>query len=304
MLMSSSETLITTWRRASLRPIYTDTELVDGANDYDRARKKVERNVLLQAGFRSVQLWSVAMDAFMASRQMRMLIPTYSKSVVSSSTDSTSSGSAVLRSKDVNSRNSSRTLSTDIGRLALSDSLGRYTNPNQKHSYAATVAVTSPRRSVDSAMPITNVTNKPIAPTIIRVVPSKRQQANGDRDRRSKNKSSTSLPGPIERDDSVDRFVKWQQHILTQNQSHHGGASDGYRDRSLQCGLPLPVCQQVLQHVLCVDDLEMLSERQQRKALEWGQLKDTLMTEYDWRNRDKSSQIWMLLEAVEGLVYE
>lgn len=301
--MCGREAMSITWRRTSLRSDFTDRESVTDANDYERARKKVERNILLQAGFRSVHLWSAAMKAFVASRSMGMLIPLGAKDREPLSRESGSLDKTVLRTKDVNARSSSQSLSNDMGRLSSSYRLARQASPSQKSSYAATLAVSSPRKSIDSALAITDITNKPVATRVIRVVTGK-VQPNGHHGCGKTTQPRALLEGSTERDDNVSSFVKWQQAVLAERHFRQGGASDGYRDRSLHCNLPLPICQQILRHVMSVEDLEILSERQQRKALEWGQLKDTLMTEYNWRNKDKSSQIWMLLEAVDGLVYE
>ncbi|PNS16640.1 hypothetical protein CAC42_4604 [Sphaceloma murrayae] len=97
---------------------------------------------------------------------------------------------------------------------------------------------------------------------------------------------------------------EWQMRRMKQLQAEHGGASDGYKDPSLRCGLPLTVCQRILAFAMPEELLVILSERQQRKAFEWGQLHDSLSTEYDWRVKDESSQIWMLLEAMECLDYD
>jgi len=100
------------------------------------------------------------------------------------------------------------------------------------------------------------------------------------------------------------KSLAFQRSRLTSQQSVHGGASDGYRDASLRCQLPLTICRRILE--MCLDErmLSVMSCRQQQKAFEWGQVGDSLMTEYGWRTKDKASQLWMLLEAMECLRYE
>ena len=295
LTLSRGLQLGSTWRRTSLRSDLPDVETVEGTSEYERARKKVERNVILQAGYGSVQMWSAAMEALMVSRRMSLLMPRTANG----------SRSASTQSAHTDRRSSSRSLASDMDHITVSDDHSRQSSPSPKPSYAATLAVPSPRRSVDSALGLTDITNKSAAPRVIRVMPPDKSRPQAEpRDFGVRTRSPTAIESADESKDNVNRFTRWQQQLLVRRQVDHGGASDGYRDKSLVCTLPLPVCQRILQHVMIAEELTLLSERQQMKALEWGQLKDTLMTEYGWGNKDRSSQIWMLLEAVEGLVYE
>jgi len=47
----------------------------------------------------------------------------------------------------------------------------------------------------------------------------------------------------------------------------------------------------------------VLSEKQRTAALGWGLDRATLRTELEWRKRDESSQVWMLLDSVKCLAY-
>lgn len=99
-------------------------------------------------------------------------------------------------------------------------------------------------------------------------------------------------------------YLDWQVKHMRKLQVEQGGASDGYKDKSLRSQLPLTIGLRIMSFAIPEDTLVILSDRQQRKAFEWGQLHDTLSTEYDWRTKDQSSQIWMLLEALECLEYD
>jgi len=103
---------------------------------------------------------------------------------------------------------------------------------------------------------------------------------------------------------SGQKYTERQKQHLASLQRAQGGASNGYRDPSLKCQLPLTVCNLILSFAADEQHLAVLSKRQRTKAFEWGQLHDSLKTEHDWRNRDTASQVWMLLEALECLEYE
>ncbi|KAF2220868.1 hypothetical protein BDZ85DRAFT_21076 [Elsinoe ampelina] len=117
-------------------------------------------------------------------------------------------------------------------------------------------------------------------------------------------RSGRQLDRPALRPNMSVAYQEWQVEHMKKLQVQQKGASNGYSDKSLRCQLPLTVCQRILSFAMPEDLLSILSERQQRKAFEWGQLHDSLSTEYDWRTRDESSQIWMLLESIDCLEYD
>jgi hypothetical protein len=85
--------------------------------------------------------------------------------------------------------------------------------------------------------------------------------------------------------------------------AYHKGESDGYRDVSLRCHLPLPVCLEILRLSMSPVDLSHLGADKQKKAFTWGQKRETLKSGHDWRMKDESSQLLMLLSGAGCVEY-
>lgn len=104
-----------------------------------------------------------------------------------------------------------------------------------------------------------------------------------------------AISGPFERVDCEAPFLKFQRQRMEELRDEHGGQSNGYRDVSQRCQLPLPVCVQVLGHAMDARLFSILKPDQQRGAVAWGQKRSTLNDELEWRSKDESYQILSML---------
>lgn len=294
----------------------------DSSAELDRARKRIQRHTIMHAGYTSVELWRTAMIVFKYSRLVCIVAPNTRISPHHSPKDyddeSEYSGDVQSHYGHLEETSdadfSPSELSARLRGLAMQPSLSPI-QESRTRSYASTVTVTSPLDASEPQLAIVDSTNTPASSKMWHarvlsnpyyerrdsVSPDPRQQKPRAVHRTSFFQHSAATDC---HDDSNSAFLKWQRVEMEKRQAVHGGASNGYRDLSLQCQLPLPVCRHILKHLMTPHDLSILSAYQQDKAFEWGQMQESLMTESEWRCKDESSQIWMLLEALECLGYQ
>lgn len=275
--------------------------------DVDSARKKIQRNIIVREhGGNSVELWRAALSAIACSRKLFLIAPRTGNfaSKFSTADEDLSVSIDSLASYD-NIRRSEESL-LQRGSLASID------EHQSRMSYAATLMTTSPQDDEETIFAITDVTNTRTVPYVQTNFKAMSLRGN-DVGPRSETPYATPtnnqrgsfdvLNGPIERDDTSDRYLEYQTKILDELRDSHDGASDGYRDTSLQCHLPLPICLHILAHAMDTDISSILNENQQQTSFAWGQKREALMEELEWRKKDESSQILMLLGAAECVEY-
>lgn len=313
VLTFDRELLPTQRRRSSIRSNLSTDVQVNSATDLERARKKVQRSTIMQFGTHNIELWRAGLRVFQISRQVLMLVPTHRIMAPSSISDEQSSSEDLSHDSEnpANSSVSSSSVGDDHHRatsaLSVQWPLSKIDEAPTTQSYAAKLTTSPPVNDYEPAFSVTDITNRPIQPVLLRRWKKSRASRKMDVDDKPKEEpyqDPIRLQGTVRRDGGGLAVCGWQRRHLSQRQMQHGGASDGYRDTSLACHLPLPVCLEILKASMDPRDLGILSDRQQKKAFEWGQLEGSLMTEHDWRSKDESSQIWMLLEALECLEYE
>lgn len=296
----------------------------DPGAELDRAKKKIQRSTIIKHGYACCELWTAAIDIFSVARKLYIIAPsrvTISTHVVGempfnswaaqTSTpalqgfgvhmpkqpDDLTDGPyhSPMRAMQANA-GSARRPSLDatmnegdvlwVGNAAFDLSRLAATPPLSANKLAK---VRRKQRQNENLVPADEPDLTPdLAPGVNIDLTQQQQQQQQVR------------PEAM----SGQRYLDWQDEKLRHLQRVQGGASDGYRDTSLRGHLPLTVCQQILPYVVDSRTLGLLSNRQQKQVLEWGQLHDSLSTEIDWRNRDKASQVWMLLEALECLEQE
>ena len=184
-------------------------------------------------------------------------------------------------------------------------------NQDRKRSYAATLMTTTPREGLGPALANSGAANAPGPPGVhsgIKRLSSHYKDVHGILSQEpdvgipavSRDSSSLELlDGPISIGHRGEPYVRYQMLHMQELQDTHRGQSDGYRDTSLRCHLPLPVCVRVLSHAMNPHDLSILRGEQRQTAFAWGQKKETLKSELEWRRKDESSQILMVLAAAE-----
>ena len=277
-------------------------------SDIESARKKIQRNTILQAGCSSVELWRASLNAIVHSRKIFLLAPVFRMSAASTfapvlnDTDNEDSDHRIANYPRPNNGHLDRSIS------ALSMESGSSGDNDAKRSYAATLMTTSPADSAEPELAITNITSFPVIPSInsgnrvLKAGVGSREHSSSSEDRGSSSTGQT-MNGPIERDDDGQKYVGYQSSRLAKLRSEHGGESNGYRDASLRCQLPLPMCLQILGQVMEAKEMAVLGKDKQAKAFAWGQKKGTLRSEFEWRMKDESSQILLLLSEAECVEY-
>ncbi|KAF2153893.1 hypothetical protein K461DRAFT_311920 [Myriangium duriaei CBS 260.36] len=265
-------------------------------DEIERTTKKIERNVIVRRGHVSIELWAAAMHVLTISRKVYILAASLGSGTALRFTSPAKP--VVLSRSDFNPRymdwseqalrqtkswGNGSPKSATVGKHGVIHVSG-FTNSIRD----ITISRAPNRPAVHCGNSIGQVNDYPRA-KILRVTnePSKSE---------SPFRTGARHVG--------GNYLDWQKKRLGSLHNAHGGASNGYRDPSLKCQLPLPVCNRILSLSASDRSLMLLSRRQQIKVFEWGQLHDSLKTESDWTSRDKASQIWMLLEALECLKYD
>ena len=295
-------------RRASVRSVHSIEYSIYDKSDITSARKKIQRNTIILAGCQGVELWQAALKAIAYSRLIYTIAPEPRQPKITHNPfQHTLTEKMDARSgaeMDLSSSQASLGSYEDVGNSWYCQGLRRSLPPidegnRSRRSYAANLVETSPRDSDEPVLAITEVTNTPTLPVVVR---------HGDRtatdwSRRSLNGPSGPLKGPIVRDDGVSPFIQYQQERMARLQISHGGQSDGFRDVSLRCQLPMTTCVKILGYVMSPRDFSILKPQQQRTAFAWSQKRETLKSELEWRRKDESSQLLMLLSGAECVDY-
>ncbi|KAF4554870.1 Hypothetical protein D9617_3g019390 [Elsinoe fawcettii] len=306
----------------------------------ERAIKKIQRQVIDVNGYKSVELWAAGMAALQVSRKVYILAPlrhgkqvdpqedehatTVGATPAEQETEHEEFGCSLERQTPVGSPQMYQTFLPSVP-TTPDHSPSSLSSPTKVgKTWAATAVSTPAEYSTDFSSPVIDIgiSNEPVWVKEARkpVKQLRKLGRNANRAQHSDGDGKTDLDNlealtsrlasthgmsrthldPIKR----PTYKEWQIAYMKDLQAQQGGASDGYSDRSLRCQLPLTVCQRILSFTMPEDLVNILSDRQEQKAFEWGQLHDSLSTEYDWRTKDVSSQIWMLLESIDCLEYD
>lgn len=284
-------------------------------SDIDSARKKIQRSTIVQAGCRSVQLWHAALKIIAYSRLIYTIAPNPRKSrcVRAPSSEPFQDLDSRGYMSDAGSMESFEDVKNSFTSLSLRSSLSPIEESHlSKRSYAATLATSSPCNSVSPEVPVmTDVTNTSIFPKVHignKTLSTHRKDSSSPELQHDRGNTSSSpvykgqirsTNGSIERDNSRQSYLDYQARRMCKLQLDHGGQSDGYRDVAMRCQVPLPVCVNILGHAMDSHQFCVLSLQQQRTAIAWGQKHETLRLELDWRRKDESSQILMMLAGAE-----
>jgi hypothetical protein len=299
-------------RRSSLLSVQsTDYSMYD-KSDIQSARKKIQRNTIGHAGCESVDLWRASLAAIIVSRKVFLLAPVFkTNDTVQSMQETGENDVEPIQNEDghadqvdmtqvVDSPVTDEYLKHSLSTLSLRSDSTDFEDNQAKRSYAATLTTTSP---VDSMSPVSTTADGVSVSNIkiLRVSASPRGRSTGSED--NSLNSSHRLGGHVTPDINAEACVRFQQDRMEKLKAYHKGESDGYRDVSLRCQLPLPVCLQILRLSMSAVDLSHLDADKQKKAFTWGQNRDTLKSGHDWRMKDESSQLLMLLSGAGCVEY-
>ncbi|GAB7350457.1 hypothetical protein MBLNU459_g1060t1 [Dothideomycetes sp. NU459] len=304
-------------RRSSARSTFFNDSSIYDDSELGSARKKVQRSTLVQeGGVSSVELWQAALKAIACSRKLFLVAPRSGRFAASS----------VPITDARNTETLDRDLSVSVDSLASYDNIKRSEEslpqigtlaPIDEHqsrmSYAATLKKASSMNHEGSGYAITDVTNVSPPSNFQLNIKALSLREGKSMDTESQNQAvgpamkdhgpPVILDGIAEHEDKERSYLEYQSQRLSDLRLDHGGVSDGYRDVSLQCQLPLTTCLLVMSHVMDVHDLSIMSKFQQRSGFAWGQKRETLHEEMEWRKKDESSQILMLLVGANCVEY-
>ncbi|THY03061.1 hypothetical protein D6C89_00983 [Aureobasidium pullulans] len=289
-------------RRPSIRSFQSTDYSIYDKSDINSARKKIQRNTIVHTGCEGVELWRASLTAIIASRKVFLLAPVFKAFNMIKSIQNINDHAA---EHETEAGLACASLSTDdhlndsLGALSLSSNAVEFDEGQGKRSYAATLMTTSPVDSLYPEHAFPDATNHSYSQssTVLQTSASSRESERYSSDGTQVHERSAKAKVT-----SAD-FVRYQERLMKKLKSCHRGESDGYRDVSLHCHLPLTTCLHILRLSMSAQQLSLLGRDKQRKAFAWGQKRETLSSEYDWRMKDESSQLLMLLTSAGCIEY-
>jgi hypothetical protein len=301
-------------RRSSLLSVQSADYSMYDKSDIQSARKKIQRNTIGHAGCGSVDLWRASLAAIITSRKVFLLAPVFkmhntAQSILETGEhdiepvqDKNGQADQVDMTQVVDLPVTDEHLKHSLSTLSLnSDSLDFEEN-QAKRSYAATLMTTSP---VDSMSPESaNADGVSVSNTKILRVGASSSRGHSTGSEGNSLDGSQRLGGHVTPEMTAEECIRFQQNRMEMLKAYHKGESDGYRDASLRCHLPLPVCLEILRLSMSPVDLSHLGVDKQKKAFTWGQKRETLKSGHDWRMKDQSSQLLMLLSGAGCVEYQ
>jgi hypothetical protein len=255
-----------------------------------------------------VDLWRVSLTAIINSRKIFLLAPVF-KTAMNNAVQQTGSANSPVGEPRVTGADMLKmngdALGQSLSDLSLRPESVDFDEIQAKRSYAATLMTTSPADSLEPETAMMGMTGQSAGPRarssrkfLCFSTASSSHSTGSERNSSDEREQTPHVPTA-----SSEDYSHYQEERLVKLLTNHGGESNGYRDISLRCQLPLPVCLQILQYSMEPRELDILGDDKQRKAFEWGQKRDTLMSGYEWRMKDESSQLLMLLASAECVEY-
>jgi hypothetical protein len=314
--------------RSSIRSIHTDDGGEHELSEVESMRKRIQRHIIEYRGVASIDLWKAALQIVTTSRKLAYIAPP-------AACRREYAGLCLFRSGSVDDQ-------TQVGRDQRLDSVAEI-DPNTTvgpkevtantlspvstitrntgKSYAATLADLHTRESTDAAL--TEVTNTPATPK--RTFKAHRKGAfseGSDLQSLSERLSNVKIQTE-EQEHSSERFLEWQKEKQQREDF-------SYRNIATACQLPLSAFDRILAFTLAAPDdaakwsldaeggvvaaqdgtqinwpgADLLSRKQQREAVEWGQNSESLAKERKWAGMADSGQQLLLLDAIGCLAYE
>ncbi|GAB7364069.1 hypothetical protein MBLNU230_g4622t1 [Neophaeotheca triangularis] len=266
-------------------------------------RNRVQRSVIAHDGASAVGLWSAALQIIKCSRTLLALVPTTRRfytgeTLVKTKLDPPSTASAedmgrpALPSAGAHARTPS---STAAGLSKVFIDSQHEAGKGKRQSYATTLAISTKSSKDDSSsnsVAITEVTNSPRTP---KLVLAHRKGAFSEGTDLSAATAKLQKLTLDKRDEEVasEPWIGFQKSVL---------AEWPYQDLENVTHLPLGLLRTIMVQSIG-DCVELLSDEQFKKAVEWGLDRGTLAAEREWVKFDESNQIWHLLEKVDCLAY-
>ncbi|KAK5119762.1 hypothetical protein LTR85_007338 [Meristemomyces frigidus] len=279
-------------RRASVRSIRT----VDGgeheATELESLRKKIQRHIIAEVHGVSVDLWRSSLRLLHCARIFMYAAPTertyYTGEALFSMPSAQTVAVVQQPTPSLSPSHDQRKLSIDTAKAFAYAKAGR-------GSYAATLTATSGAAPGEPELAITEVTNTPTTPKMIFKAHRKGAFSEGT----DLIPVTDKLNGLIMRDESPERFVRYQQRRVMAT----GLGRQAFRDTATGCHLPKKVMDYIISFVLKQAELDVMTEEQKGAVVAWGFNRSTLTVEREWMRKDESNQVWMLLDSIKCLAY-
>jgi len=282
-------------RRTSIRSIRTTDGGEHEVSELESARKKIQRHVIDHDKVKSVDLWHAGLKLVAASRIICWAAPMSRKHYIGPSLFEPTA--PTVRPSPTATHPASPTVPRTHPEQPLIDSRRvSADDTNVKKSYAAKLHVAPNVGEPEIA--ITEVNNTPTTPKVV-FKPHRKGAFSEGLDLPAVTTKLSGLLNIPPDSSSPTRFITYQRHRMDTAPS----GPTSYRDTSNTSHLPPTVIDAIVDFVRPANERGVLSEEQKRAAWGWGQQRATLRTELEWRKRDESFQVWMLLDGIRCLAY-
>ncbi|KAK6006086.1 hypothetical protein QM012_006496 [Aureobasidium pullulans] len=301
-------------RRSSLFSVQSSDYSMFDKSDINSARKKIQRNTIGHAGCENVDLWSASLSAIIVSRKVFLLAPVFemfnASHMIVKADEQNADANQNKNAHAVQDVDDQATdmlvteghLEQSLSTLSLRPGSINFEDNQIKRSYASTLVTSSP---VDSMSPELVTPDEDAVSAVQSNTKILRTSASSRGYTKVKNGSDGNqvLERQLKPSVSSKEYMRFQMNRMEKLKAYHKGESDGYRDVSLRCHLPLSICLEILRLSMSPVDLSHLGLDKQRKAFNWGQKRETLKSGYEWRMKDESSQLLMLLSGAGCVEY-
>lgn len=245
---------------------------VDGSAqaELESARKRMQRHIIEQERASSAELWHSALKVVNLSRMILWISPPVRKLY---------NGEALFAT----STNGFKANDTDSSPYL-------HVREHQHRMDAYTSTIFSTNRGRDREFAITESTNTPASPNRF----FKSHRKGGFSEGTDLPAVSEKLNALIVQNMSRENYIKHQQYRIEETT---------FRNPKTQSHLPQYLVELILSFAMSKRELDVLSEKQRTGAIAWGQSRESLRTEGDWRKKDEASQMWLLLDRIHCLGY-
>lgn len=277
-------------RRASVRSIQT----VDGGehelSELESARKRLQRTLLTKYGASKVELWRTALRILISRRVVQGIGPGVKISCMGlhkepSRFDFASHSATITADKIASAPRSA----TPSNKPFLNSAMSSPTTPSrQQGSYAASLTSSHVSFS-ETGIAMSDGTNLSRTP-LVQVLKPHRKGA----------EAATKPNSLATRGKDWQRYMDWQEDHIKKREEE----SKLFRDVKNLSNLPNDLLDFIAGLTVTEREKQLLSEKQLRAALSWGQRRDHFTTEREWLKMADSSQTWTLLENIGCLVYD
>ena len=292
-------------RRSSMRSIRTSDGGEHEASDLERARKKIQRQIIVHDSAQSVELWRSALQIVAIARMILFISPTTCKYYVGERLMSIGESEILetmapvaqpLTQADSPTEGSSRHWGTNHDQVEENRSECLWPSPSHASKRMGPINGDSFGRAYRPENAVFEVTNESgAAPQFAKPFAYKQEQSAGpDPHALAEKLRPLSLGIGGSR-----RFLQYQRERIRKAEMQ----GKVFRAKSVVGGLTDDIMEHIFRFFLTPRELNVMSIHQRASARKWGMTRDTLAQARDWIKKDESAQMLMLLDSVNCLNY-